>query len=239
MKNIIPTLWRSLVEMLFPRRCPVCGGRILGESCICTMCMSKLPRTLYHLRRGNKLEQRFYGTVPVERATGYFFYTTESPYHQILHQLKYYGHTEMGIYMGHCMATHLMADGGDFLEGIDCIVPVPLSKARKQKRGYNQSELLAQGISQVADIPVRNEIVCRVVDNPTQTHLSNIERWENVKGIFEISPSAMHLLKGKHILLVDDVTTTGATLTSCAQTIFASVPDCRISIAVLAVADTW
>lgn len=235
----ISAIWSSLVEMLFPRRCPVCGGRILGKSCICTLCMSKLPRTQYHLFRGNKLEQRFYGTVPVERATGYFFYTTESPYHQILHQLKYYGHTEMGLYMGRCMATHLMADGGDFFEGIDLILPVPLSAARMKKRGYNQSELLAQGISEVTGIPVECGVVKRVVDNPTQTHLNNVERWENVKGIFKISPSVLQQLKGKHVLLVDDVTTTGATLTSCAQTIVASVPDCRISIVVLAVADTW
>lgn len=232
-------IWHSLVEMLFPRRCPVCNGRLLGESCVCTLCMRKLPRTLYHLYPGNKLEQRFYGTIPIERATGYFFYTPESPYHQILHQLKYYGHTEMGEYMGRCMATHLMDGGGDFLEGVELIVPVPLSKARKRKRGYNQSEILAQGISQVTGLPVEGDAVLRVVDNPTQTHLSNTKRWENVKGIFEISPSAFHLLKGKHILLVDDVTTTGATLTSCAQTILTSVPDCRVSIAVLAIADSW
>lgn len=142
----------------------------------------------------------------------------------------------MGIYMGSCMATHLKHRKYNFFEDIDLIVPVPLSSARIRQRGYNQSVLLAEGIRQETGIPVETEVVTRTANNPTQTHLNDIERWENVKGIFKATPKAVQKLNGKHILLIDDVTTTGATLTSCALAIKKAVPECKISIASLCVA---
>ena len=222
-----------MLDFLFPRRCPVCKNRLIGESCICTTCMGNLPRTFYHTQTGNRLEQRFYGTVPIERATAYFFYSPESPYHTILHQLKYYKDKKMGIYMGRCMATHLKHGRYNFFEGIDLIIPVPLSSVRMRQRGYNQSELLAEGIKSETGLPIETGVVIRTTDNPTQTHLNDIERWENVKGIFKATPEASQKLNNKHILLIDDVTTTGATLTSCALAIKETAPECRISIATL------
>lgn len=232
----IKNIAHDLMELFFPRKCPLCGGRLHHDEWLCIDCLSQLPYTHYHRIPGNRLEQRFYGTIPIQRATGYFFYSSASKLHTILHHIKYYGHQELAIYMGRLMAIH-MQNGFDFFQGIDCIVPVPLSKKRQHQRGYNQSTLLAQGISEITHIPIINNVLIRKMDNPTQTHLSQAERWENVKGIFEATPQACNLLKGKHMLLLDDVTTTGATLTSCALTLYATCPSCRISIATLALVD--
>ena len=232
------TLLTSVANLLFPRKCPICGHRLGGwREAICTQCLSTLPHTLYHRWRGNLLEQRFYGLVPIERATSYFFYTPKSLVHSILYELKYYGNTRMGIEMGRCMATHIQAEDANFFEGIELIIPVPLASKRMKQRGYNQSAMIAKGISETTGIPVGNESLVRTVENPTQTLLKNRnQRWENVKGIFAVNQQEVHRIEGKHILLVDDVITTGATLASCAQAIKSAVPNCRISIATLAMA---
>lgn len=233
-----PLLLQSVADLLFPRKCPVCHGRLhLSEEALCLNCFSRLPFTLYHRWRGNPLEQRFYGTVPVERATSYLFYSPESPAHHILHQIKYYNNKGLAIHMGRCMGIHLLSEEGDrFLDGIDYLLPIPLARNRLRQRGYNQSLLLAEGISRATGIPLAPDSVVRTVDNPTQTRLNSLERWENVKGIFEATPLARKTLSGRHILLIDDVTTTGATLLSCTSAIHKAVPECRISIATLALA---
>lgn len=233
----LPSLFNDLSNLLFPRKCLICQGRLNpSEEHLCLNCLSQLPRTLYHKRRGNEMEQHFYGSIPVERATSYLFYTPESPVHHILHAIKYYGAQKLAIYMGHCMSTHLSEKEDNFLDGIDFIIPVPLSKERMRKRGYNQSQLLAEGLGQSTGIPVLSDLLIRTVDNPTQTHLNRRERWENVQGIFKTTTQAHALLQGKHILLIDDVATTGATLSNCAQAILKDIPNCRLSIATLALA---
>lgn len=230
--------WFScFVGLFLPRRCPVCGGRLVqDDECICLSCMAGLPRTDYHLKAGNRMEQRFYGIVPIERAAAYYHYSSHSPYSRLIYRIKYQGDSRMGIFMGRCMAKHLMKEG-NFLWGIDRIVPVPLSITRHRQRGYNQSSLLAQGISDVSGIPVDDSLLKRMTDNPTQTKLHGHERWENVTGIFEISGNVVKTLRGKHLLLVDDVATTGATLANCALAIREKIPDCRISLLALAVSD--
>lgn len=234
MSRWIKRLCHSLSDLCFPRRCPVCGGRLVGhDECVCLTCMGNLPHTLYHLRPGNRLEQRFYGTVPIERATGYFFYSPDSPYHHILHELKYYHHQKMALYMGRCMALYISLSSS-FFEGIDYLIPVPLSSKRMRQRGYNQCELIAQGISEVVHIPLLTGCVVRQVDNATQTRRTHTERWQNVSQIFSAGPDVA-MLHGKHILLIDDIVTTGATLTECAKVIHAALPDCHISIATLGV----
>lgn len=230
------TLLTSIANLLFPRKCPTCGRRLREwHEVICLHCLSTLPHTLYHSWRGNPLEQRFYGFVPIERAASYFFYTPQSPVHNILYELKYYGNTQMGVEMGHCMATHFQTGEAHFFEGIELIIPVPLATRRMKQRGYNQSALIAKGISETTGIPMEENLLVRIVENPTQTRLKDrSQRWENVKGIFAINHQEAHRMEGRHILLVDDVITTGATLATCAQIIKGAIPDCRISIATLA-----
>ncbi len=195
------------------------------------MCNSRMPRTNYHLHTDNEVEQRFWGKVEIERATSYFFYTKGSDYRHILFKLKYHGYKELGEVMGRYMAKELLTS--DFLQGIDLIVPVPLHSKKKKTRGYNQSEWFALGVSHATGIPMDLNTMIRKVDNNTQTRKSVFERWENVKDVFQVV--CPQNIQGKHILLVDDVLTTGATLLSCA-TVLVDFPNVKVSIITLAVA---
>lgn len=224
-----------LTELFFPRKCPVCGRRLEKSEVICLYCMSTLPRTSFHLQADNALAYRFYGSIKVEQAAGYFFYDKTSPYRNILYELKYKGNTRIGKEMGRQMATYISSSEKGFFKQIDAIIPVPLSKKRLHKRGYNQSECLAEGISQVTGIPVYTWALEREIDNPSQTNRNDFsERWKNVEGIFQATPQAIRLQE-KHLLLVDDVITTGATLIACGKAIKRACPDCRISILVLGI----
>ncbi|SHE44747.1 comF family protein [Bacteroides faecichinchillae] len=223
----------SFLSLLFPRCCLVCGRPLAkGEECICTMCNINLPRTNYHLQEDNPVEQLFWGKVPLERATSFFFYRKGSDFRQILHQLKYGGRKELGATMGRYMASELLPSG--FFKGIDVIIPVPLHKKKQQLRGYNQSEWIVRGIAAVTGISVNTESIIRRKNTETQTRKSTFERWENVDGIFELH-SSEHL-PGKHVLIVDDVLTTGATTVACASALM-EVQGIRISILTLAVAE--
>lgn len=223
----------SFLSLLFPRCCLVCGRPLAkGEECICTMCNINLPRTNYHLQEDNPVVQLFWGKVPLERATSFFFYRKGSDFRQILHQLKYGGRKELGATMGRYMASELLPSG--FFKGIDVIIPVPLHKKKQQLRGYNQSEWIVRGIAAVTGISVNTESIIRRKNTETQTRKSTFERWENVDGIFELH-SSEHL-PGKHVLIVDDVLTTGATTVACASALM-EVQGIRISILTLAVAE--
>ena len=223
----------SFLSLLFPHCCVVCGRPLAkGEECLCTMCNINLPRTNYHLRKDNPVERLFWGQIPLERATSFFFYRKGSDFRQILHQLKYGGKKEVGIIMGRYMAVELLDSG--FFGGVDVIIPIPLHKKKQQIRGYNQSECIARGIAAVTGIAVCVESVVRRKNTETQTRKSVFERWENVDGIFELNHADS--LTGKHILIVDDVLTTGATTIACASRL-AEVEGIRISVLTLAMAD--
>lgn len=223
----------SFISLLFPRCCVVCGRSLAkGEECICAMCNINLPRTNYHLQKDNQVEQLFWGKIPLERATSFFFYRKGSDFRQILHQLKYGGQKEIGAIMGRYMASELTVSG--FFEGIDVIIPVPLHKRKQRMRGYNQSEWIARGISAVTGIRIDTEVIVRRKHTDTQTRKSTFERWENVDGIFELHHAES--LKGKHLLVVDDVLTTGATTVACASRLV-EIEGVRISVLTLAVAE--
>lgn len=223
----------SFISLLFPRCCVVCGRSLAkGEECICAMCNINLPRTNYHLQKDNQVEQLFWGKIPLERATSFFFYRKGSDFRQILHQLKYGGQKEIGAIMGRYMASELTVSG--FFEGIDVIIPVPLHKRKQRIRGYNQSEWIARGISAVTGIRIDTEVIVRRKHTDTQTRKSTFERWENVDGIFELHHAES--LKGKHLLVVDDVLTTGATTVACASRLM-EIEGVRISVLTLAVAE--
>lgn len=223
----------SFISLLFPRCCVVCGRPLAkGEECICAMCNINLPRTNYHLQKDNQVEQLFWGKIPLERATSFFFYRKGSDFRQILHQLKYGGQKEIGAIMGRYMASELTVSG--FFEGIDVIIPVPLHKRKQRIRGYNQSEWIARGISAVTGICIDTEVIVRRKHTDTQTRKSTFERWENVDGIFELHHAES--LKGKHLLVVDDVLTTGATTVACASRLM-EIEGVRICVLTLAVAE--
>lgn len=223
----------SFLSLFFPRYCIVCGRTLAkGEECLCTMCNINLPRTDYHLRKDNPVEKMFWGKIPLERATSFFFYRKGSDFRQILHQLKYGGQKGIGAIMGRYMVAELLESG--FFEGVDVILPVPLHKKKQQIRGYNQSEWIARGIAAVTGISIDTESVVRRKNTETQTRKSFLERWENVEGIFELNHAES--LIGKHILIVDDVLTTGATTVECASCL-TDIEGIRISILTLAMAE--
>lgn len=223
----------AFLTLFFPRCCVVCGRPLAkGEQCICAMCNINLPRTDYHLRKDNPVEQLFWGKLPLERATSYFFYRKGSDFRRILHQLKYGGQKEIGAIMGRHVAAELLSSG--FFQGIDVIVPVPLHKKKRKLRGYNQSEWIARGIAGVTGIPVDAESMIRQKNTETQIRKSLFDRWENVDGVFHLTHPDNFL--GKHVLIIDDVLTTGSTTVACASALLAT-EEIRISVLTLAVAE--
>lgn len=221
--------WISdIIELIFPRHCLVCGDILAKEEKdICLNCLVHMP-IIDELHR-NELEKAFWGIIPVERVTSYIYYRKGSPYNNVLHHLKYRNRPDVGLRLAINAANELKNCG--FFDGIDMIVPLPLSKKKQRIRGYNQCDYIAKGISLVTDIPIVNDRVKRVKANETQTHKNREERWKNVEGIFEIEKP--EIFEGKHLLLIDDVLTTGATLSSCAKALISSAK-CRISIFTLA-----
>lgn len=217
---------------MFPRLCPVCGKALDGdEQWLCRNCLAKLPRTRYEDVEFNTMEQHFAGKIPIERATAYFFYEKGSPYASILHDIKYHSVPRMGQWLS-ARAVKDMA-GSHFFEDLDVVTAVPLHRSKLAKRGYNQSEYLARGIADALGIPYVEPLKA-VRPHSTQTHKGAIERWQNIQGNYALKNDADRLA-GKHILLVDDVITTGSTLTVCAS-LLKEIPEVKVSLFTLAAA---
>ena len=176
------------------------------------------------------MEQCFWGRFPIVRASSLFYYTKGGNVARILYAMKYHNRKRLCVKMGEWLGGALLPSG--FFEGIDYLLPVPLFRSRQRERGYNQSELLARGIAQKTRLPLCTNALYRVRNNATQTHKSGYARWQNVEGLFRATSEA-DCLKGKHILLVDDVLTTGATLVACADALSA-IEGIRISVVTLA-----
>lgn len=205
---------KDLINLFFPKTCGGCGGYLVeGESSICTKCLCELGKTNFHKQQDNEAEKLFWGKVHIEHATAYCRFCKGGVSQQLLHNLKYKGRKELGIEMGLIMAEEIK---GHPIADVDCIIPVPLHPAKLKNRGYNQAEMIAQGISRKLGIPVEGASLVRTRKNETQTHKNINERYLNSQGLFTLSPTAGNL-SGKRILLVDDVITTGATLESCAR----------------------
>ena len=220
-------LFASLLNFVFPRFCPICGRRLrIDEDAICLHCNILLPRTNHGKSLSdNNLAQLFDGRVVVKRAAAFFLYSSKTDNASIVYDFKYHHRPQLALQMGALMAEEMKGYG--LFEGIDCIVPVPLSLKRRMKRGYNQSEMLARGIGRVTGLPVLPWVVIRKRFDGSQTHLSKWERDSNVEGVFELRDADS--IAGKHVLVVDDVITTGATVASCAGELLRA-RDCRVSV---------
>ncbi len=218
---------RSVLDFISPRSCRICGNRLsVNEEEICTVCNWQLPRTHYaETAEDNPVARLFWGRLPLERAASWLYYQSQSPASRLIYELKYHGKGEIGEWLGRISATELMQNS--FFEGIDVIVPVPITWRRKWQRGYNQSMEIARGISAVTGLKIVNGAVKRCHFNGSQTHLSSAERQRNVEGAFRLVRPER--IAGKHILLVDDILTSGATLSACGEEL-AKAADVRISI---------
>lgn len=228
------TEWaRALTDVVMPRTCPVCGAALQAdERYICRGCLVQLPRTHLEDIEFNIMEQLFAGKVPIERATGYFYYQKSSPYAQILFDIKYRNRPQMGQWLTARAAAELKPSG--FFDDIGAIVPVPLHPSKLAERGYNQSDYLARGLSQALDIPVSKALVSTRAHG-SQTRRSASERALNAKDTYALRKSITTSLEDTHILLIDDVVTTGATLEACAHALLA-IPGTKVSLFTLATA---
>ncbi|MDR2854055.1 MAG: ComF family protein [Prevotellaceae bacterium] len=190
----------------------ICGENLVqGEQFVCMNCLNAVPRTNFHLHKDNAVEKRFWGKADVFRATSFFFFQKGSPFQKLIHSLKYKGNKEIGEVLGKYAAADLI-ENEDF-RSVDIVVPVPLHPNKLRKRGYNQSEWIARGIAAVLQKPVDVQNLFRAIENPTQTKKSVYERFQNTDGIFQIHDASD--FENKHILIIDDVLTTGATIEAC------------------------
>jgi len=232
MNKLIRTL-SDISELFYPSLCVTCGNRLISqEKYVCTECWQDLPVTNFHLNVENKVAQLFWGRIKIEQATSFFAYKKGSKYQQLIHYIKYKGMQELGIETGKRFAFSLM--DSEFMNGIDIIVPIPLHPKKQKKRGFNQSEIIGLGMAEVSKKPLSGDNLYREVFTSTQTRKNRYDRWQNVEGIFSIKHPEK--FTGKHILLVDDVVTTGSTLEAAAHQLLKS-EDTRVSIATLAFAD--
>lgn len=225
-------IWNDLWELLFPRYCVVCGERLSkAEEFLCFKCLSALPRANLHLHPGNEMEKSLWGKLPVERASAFLYYSKGGDVRKLLFELKYYRNPRIGHFLGRCMAAELAPSG--FFKGIDYVVPVPLHEKKYRERGYNQCEMLADGISEMTGCEVLRGVLVKSGETGTQTRKNQYERWLNMKGGFDYVPTGN--LSGKHLLLLDDVFTTGATIVACTDAL-KQVAGLRISVLTLALA---
>jgi ComF family protein len=210
--DYIYDFWDDFISLLFPRLCYACGNHLMrNESLICTECYVAIPRTNYHCIHDNPVEQLFWGRCMIEKAAAFSYYNKGSRIRKLIHNLKYKGIKEVGFELGRIYGLSLKASG--FTDDIDLVVPVPLHPAKKRQRGFNQSEIISLGIADATGLSIDFDTLLRKVVSATQTKRSRYERWTNVEGIFQIAEARS--IAGKHILLVDDVITTGSTIESC------------------------
>lgn len=222
---------RDLINLLMPVLCPVCGSVLLkNERIICTGCIYELPRTRYSSYLENPVSRLFWGRIYVENATALFQYQKGSRFQRLIHELKYKDRQDIGWEMGRLLGIELK---GSPFASADTILPVPLHIKKHRQRGYNQCHPIAEGLSEILGIPWYSCHLIRPSVSLTQTSKSRLDRWSNVDGIFEVKDPEN--LCGKHIILVDDVVTTGATLEACATALL-SQENIRVSIVTLAVA---
>lgn len=209
------SFWHRLLDLISPRPCVVCGRRLtVSEEVICTACNLHLPRTDFHRDAlENEMARLFWGQMPVERTTALFYYEPHAETANIIYDLKYRQHPEIGEVIGRMVAREILSSG--FFEGIDGIVPVPLARKRLRQRGYNQSAEIARGVSEVTGLPVWQTVVRRTAFAGSQTSKGRWERNENVEQVFQLTDG--DAVRGRHVLLIDDVVTTGATILACAK----------------------
>lgn len=217
----------DFVNLFYPNYCFGCKDALVkGEDTLCTRCILHLPKTNYHLSDTNPIKEKLFNRLPVEYALAFLRFRKTGIVQHLLHELKYNNQPDVGVRLGKLYGKELKDNQ---IDGFDLIVPVPLHDSRRRKRGYNQSAKFAEGLSLSLQVPWDESISLRTSSTSTQTKKTKTERWENVKDVFSVNPDRV---KGKHVLLVDDVITTGATIEACGKHLFNQ--GCILSIACIA-----
>ncbi|MCQ2210905.1 MAG: double zinc ribbon domain-containing protein [Paludibacteraceae bacterium] len=219
----------DLLDLFYPRFCIGCGETLIRkETDLCLSCLMELPIITESYKSDNFIEKRFYGRAKVESAASFLYYEKETMSQKILHEIKYQGNKELGRRLGKMFGSRL---NGVVFNDVDALVPVPLHPHKLKLRGYNQSEWIAKGMAEAMNRPVWSDIIERTIENSTQTKKNAYERWENVKGIFQLTNKRN--VENRHLLIVDDVLTTGSTLEACILPL-KDIKNIKISVATLA-----
>jgi ComF family protein len=222
----------DLARLFYPHNCAGCGYELYdNRHLLCLKCLSGLPATGFEKSAGNYVDRLFAGRLPVEKAASWLFFGKQGITQTLIHQLKYRGNTELGVYLGRQMGAALNKAG--WFNDIDFLIPLPLNRKKLNIRGYNQSAVICNGLREATGIPVEEVAVLRTLFTETQTRKNRLQRWNNVEHVFDLR-DAGHL-QGRHALLVDDVITTGATIDACGQVLL-KVPGLKLSVLSLAVA---
>jgi ComF family protein len=227
--ELLHSLKESLLHLVFPHVCEGCGTDVLqAHHHLCLSCISALPKTGFEMFSDNPVEKVFWGRVPITHATAQYYFTKESIMQRLMHNFKYRGNKELGLYLGGLMGGAIATS--EWHTSIDGLVPLPLHPSKERRRGFNQATILCNGLAKELGKPVLEGSVLRSGLTETQTKMNRVDRWQNMEGRFEVRSSTK--IEGRHLLLVDDVVTTGATLEACAAELL-QVPGVRISIATL------
>lgn len=230
--GIIKGGWKGLKDLFYPPCCAMCEEVLTdSEQFLCAQCLASLPRTETAAHRDNRVEALFTDIDKVVRGAAFCYFTPDSAFRRLIHRIKYRGKASLGEYMGEVAGKEMLGSG--FFDGIDLIVPVPLHPSREKKRGYNQAECICRGLSRATGIAVDTLHLLRRRATPTQTALSVADRKRNVEHAFEVKNA--NEWQGKHVLLVDDIITTGATMRSCIHEM-TPIRGCRISVFALGLA---
>lgn len=230
--QVIKKIISSTLHLFYPHLCNGCNSDMLNkDSLLCIECINNLPHTNYAKFEKNPIEKIFWGRLPIKAAFAEFYFDKESLLQHLIHQLKYKSNTQIGIFLGEMMGNSI--NNSTLYKNIDALIPLPLFADKERKRGFNQAKVICDGISNTTNIPVLNNSIIRQRFTETQTRKHRTERWQNVAESFALNNA--QALAGKHILLVDDVITTGATLEACGNIIL-QIPNTTLSIATLAFA---
>ena len=226
-------MFQNLINLFFPNVCLSCNHELLdNEIYICTNCRHDLPVTNYHLDGYDQVKKAFYGRVKLENASALLRFQKKGIVQQLMHNLKYKGHQEIGTFLGAWLGDELknIVDYKD----IDLVIPVPLHKRKRRKRGYNQVTLFSKEIANCMNIESLTSVLVKVSDASSQVNKSRLARWSSNKEVFAIQN--LNLIDNKHVLLVDDIITTGATIEACANQLL-KAKNVKISVATMAIVE--
>ncbi|MCO5264984.1 MAG: ComF family protein [Lentimicrobium sp.] len=222
----------DVLSLFYPRVCLACGNSLFrNEEVICFSCLYHLPKTGFHLLEDNPVARQFWGKIDFASASSYYYFAKGAKVQHLIHQFKYKGYKEIGHFIGKIYGAELLKS--PLFNTVSSVIPVPLHPKKQAKRGYNQAEWFASGLAESMKIQLDTTSLIRAFASETQTRKSRFSRWENVKEIFKIDDLGRQA--GKHILLVDDVITTGSTLEAAGRVLL-QVPGIKISVASIACA---
>lgn len=227
-------MFKSLINLFFPKVCSGCSSFLLSnENVICTVCRHDIPLTNHHLNPENEAFKKFYGRIPVIHTSALFYFHKKGIVQELIHNLKYKGHEEIGAILGEWYADDLKTI--DLLQSVDEIIPVPLHRRKLKERGYNQVTAFGKALSSSLNVIYNDSLLIRNVYSKTQSKKNLLGRTEGIESTFDVTFTEKD--HNKHFLLIDDVITTGSTLEACSRALL-KIPDAKISIVCMAMAQS-